>query len=417
MSKVEPPRAPRGARMSRRATLAFLALGGTVIRSAPGRAADKAYGPGVTDTEIKIGQTAAYSGPASATGTIGRSTIAYYKMVNDLGGVNGRKINLLSVDDAYTPPKTVEQTRRLVEQEGVLGMFGMVGSAPSAAAQRYLNEHKVPQLFVFGGSARFRDPRTSPWTMGGDLAFANATVAFARYILAEVADPKIAVLYQNDDFGKDHLVGLRKGLGAKAETAIVKTASFEVTDATVDLQIIELKGSGANVLLTAGVSKFAAQAIHKMHEIGWKPLHVLGYPAASIPATFQPAGLEASVGIVSAEFLKIPGDPSWAADPEMLTYLDVMKKYAPDLDPNDKFSVFGYYHAAAVVKIFARCGDNLTRESVLDQLTHLREMTVPMFLPGITMSTTPEDYVAVRQMQLQRFNGTGWDRIGGIVEG
>jgi branched-chain amino acid transport system substrate-binding protein len=403
--------------LSRRSSLTLLVFGGAGVLTRSGGAADKAYGPGVTDSEIKIGQTAPYSGPASAAGVIGRSTAAYYKMVNDQGGVNGRTINLVSLDDAYTPPKTVEQVRRLVEQEAVLGMFGMVGAAPSASAQRYLNEHKVPQLFVFGGSARFRDPRTWPWTMGADLAFVNATTAYARHILAEVPDPKVAVLYQNDDFGKDHLTGLRKGLGDKAGTTIVRTASFEVTDATVDTQIIQMQESGANVLLTAGISKFAALSIRKVHDVGWKPLHILGHPAASIPATFKPAGLDASIGIVTAEFLKQPGDPAWANDPEMLDYLAVMRKYAPGLDPNDKACVFGYYHAAAVVKILRRCGDNVTRENVLNQITHLSEMTVPMFLPGITMNTTPDDYAAIKQMQLQRFDGTGWLKIGGLVEG
>ena len=406
-----------GPQLSRRSSLTLLCLGGVGCMVRSGRAADKAYGPGVTDIEIKIGQTAPYSGPASAAGVIGRTTQAYYKMINDRGGVNGRKINLLSVDDAYSPPKTVEQVRRLVEQEHVLGMFGMVGAAPSASAQRYLNEHKVPQFFVNGGSARFRDPRNFPWTMGADLAFVNATTAYARYILATVSDPKIAVLYQNDDLGKDHLTGLRKGLGDKADATIVRTASFEVTDPTVDSQIIELKGSGANVLLTAGIPRFAALSIRKVHDIGWKPLHVLGHPAASVPATFRPAGLEASTGIVTAEFLKQPGDPVWANDPEMLEYLDVMRQYAPDLDPGDKVCVYGYYQAAAVVKTFGRCGDNLTRESVLNQITHLDAMTVPMFLPGITMNTKADDYVAIKQMQLQRFDGTGWVRIGEVVTG
>jgi branched-chain amino acid transport system substrate-binding protein len=409
--------ASRSTPVSRRAAFPMIAAGGIGLLSRSGRGAAKAYGPGVTDTEIKIGQTAAYSGPASTSSLIARGGVAYFNMVNNRGGVNGRKINLLSLDDAYSPPKTVEQVRRLVEQDNVLGMFGMVGAAPSAAALKYLNEHKVPQVFVFGGSTRFRDPQTSPWTIGADLAFANATVAYARFITAEVADPKIAVLYQNDDFGKDHLSGLRKGLGPKAETAIIKTASFEVTDPTVDSQIVILKEAGANVLLTAGVSKFAAQAIRKVHDIGWKPLHVLAHPAASIPATFRPAGLEASTGIVSAEFVKQPGDPAWANDPEMLAYLDVIKKYAPELDPSDKLVVFGYYQAAATAKIFEMCGDTLTRESIMNKVSHLNRLEVPMFLPGITMNTTPDDYVAIKQMQLQRFNGTGWDKIGGIVEG
>jgi branched-chain amino acid transport system substrate-binding protein len=403
--------------LSRRASLALLALGAGNVLPRAVRAAGKTDVPGVTDTEIRIGQTIPYSGPASSLGTIGRAAAAYYKMVNDQGGVNGRQINFLSVDDGYSPPRTVEQVRRLVEQDGVLGMFGSLGTAQNLAVQRFLNDRKVPQFFIFSGVARFRDPRAAPWSMGGDLAFVNETKAFARYIQSEVAEPRIAVLYQNDDFGKDHLTGLRAGLGSRAEAAIVRTASFEVTDATVDSQIIQLQSSGANVLLTAGIPRFAAQAIHKMHEIGWQPLHVLGYPAASIPATFKPAGMEASVGIVTAEFVKQPGDPAWVSDPEMLAFLDFMKKYAPELDPNDKFSVFGYYHAAAVIKVLGVCGDDLTRENVLNKMTHLDHMTVPMLLPGITMSTTPEDYAAIKQMQLQRFDGTGWVKIGGVVLG
>ncbi len=404
-----------GLTLSRRRSVGLLALGGAGILPRPSLAAEKVYGPGVTDSEIKIGQTIAYSGPASSLGTVGRTAAAYYKMVNDQGGVTGRKINFLSMDDGYSPPKSVEQVRRLVEQEQVFGMFGSLGTATNTATQRYLNEHKVPQFFVFSGVSRFRDPHNFPWTVGGDLAFANETRAFARYILSEVPNPMIAVLYQNDDYGKDHLSGLRAGLVDRAATAIVRTASFEVTDATVDLQIIQLKESGANVLLTAGIPKFAAQAIHKMHDVGWKPLHVLAYPAASIPATFRPAGMDASVGIVTAEFVKQPGDPAWADDPEMLAFLGFMKKYAPDLDPNDKYSVFGYYHAAAVIKVLGLCGDNLTRENVLYQMTHLDAMTVPMLLPGITMTTTPDNYAAIRQMQLQSFDGTGWVKIGGII--
>lgn len=404
-------------RLSRRRSLALMALSGTALLSRTGWASDKVYGPGVTDSEIKIGQTIAYSGPASSLGVSGRSAAAYYKMVNDKGGVNGRIITLISADDAYAPPKTVEQTRRLVEQEGVLGMFGSIGAGTNASVQRYLNDHKVPQLFVLGGSARLRDPQISPWTLGGDLAFANATIAYARYVLAEVPEPKIAILYQNDDLGKDHLAGLRRGLGSRADALIVKAASFEVTDPTVDSQIVELQGTGANVLMTFGTSKFAAQAIRRMQTIGWKPLHILGHPAASIPATFKPAGLDASAGIISAEFLKQPGDPAWAADSDMMDYLDCMREYADDLDPNDKIAVFGYFAAAATTQVLSMCGDNLTRENVLNKATHLHQMTVPMFLPGITMNTTPEDYVAVKQMQLQRFDGKGWVKIGRVVEG
>ena len=380
-------------------------------------AADKRYGPGVSDTEIKIGHTVAYSGPAASFGTEGRVAAAYYRMINEQGGINGRKINFISLDDGYSPPKTVELVRRMVEQDQVLGLFGTLGTAPNAAMQKYLNDRKVPQLFLFSGAARFRDPRAFPWTMGGDLAFVNETKAFAEYILQTQASPRIAVLYQNDDFGKDHLTGLRQGLGDKAAATIVKTASFEVTDATVDSQIVELKQSGANVVLIVAIPKFAAQAIRKMHDMVWNPLKILAYPASGIGTTLKPAGIEASIGVVTAEFMKQVGDPAWANDSEMLAFLAFMKKYAPDSDPNDKFSGFGYYNAEMVVDLLKRCGDNLTRENVMAQATHLKDVRIPMLLDGIIINTAPDDYSPIKQMQMQRFDGTGWVSFGGVVGG
>jgi branched-chain amino acid transport system substrate-binding protein len=387
------------------------------LTSSASIAAEKTYGPGVTDTEIKIGQTIPYSGPAASFGTEGRVIAAYYRMINDQGGIKGRKINFLSLDDSYSPPKTVELIRRLVEQDEVLGLFGTVGTAPNAAVQRYLNDRKVPQLFLFSGAARFRDPRTFPWTMGGDLAFINETTAFARYILDTQPAARIGVLYQNDDYGKDHLTGLRLGLGDKASEAVVKAVSYELTDASVDSQIIELQQSGANVVLLAALPKAAAQAIRKMHDIGWNPLKLLPFPASGINTTLKVAGLEASLGIVTGEFMKQVGDPAWTNDPEMLAFLAFMKKYAPDIDPNDKVSVFGYYHAAMVADLLKRCGDNLTRENVLEQATHLKNVRVPMLLEGIMINTAPDDYSPIKQMQLQRFDGTSWVPFGGIVGG
>jgi branched-chain amino acid transport system substrate-binding protein len=408
---------PPCVRLSRRASLALLAFGGASILPRSGETADKAYGPGVTDTEIKIGQTIAYSGPNSALGTIGRATAAYYRMINEQGGVNGRKINFLSLDDGYSPPKTAELARRLVEQDETLGIFGSLGTATNVAIQRYLNEHKVPQFFTWSGVARMRDPRTFPWTIGGDLAFVNETKAFARYVLETQPTAKVGVLMQNDDFGKDHLTGFKLGLGDKASEMLVKVVTFEVTDATVDSQILELKESGANVLLMVTLPKSAAQAIRKMHEVLWNPTKLLAYPGASIPATFRPAGLEASTGIITAEFVRQPGDPAWSNDPEMIAFLAFMKQYAPDLDPNDKYSVFGYYGGAMVVGLLKACGDNLTRENLLERATHMKDVTVPMLLPGIKLNTAPDDYSPIKQMQLQRFDGTGWVKIGGIVGG
>jgi branched-chain amino acid transport system substrate-binding protein len=378
---------------------------------------EKKYGPGVTDTEIKIGHTLAYSGPASSFGTVGRAAAAYYRMINDQGGVNGRRIEFVSLDDGYSPPKAVENVRRLVEQDQVLGIFGSLGTPTNAAMQRYLNDRKVPQFFVFSGVARFRDPRNYPWTMGGDLAFTNETEAFARYILQTEAAPRIGVLYQNDDYGRDHLAGLRQGLGDRAATAIVKAVSYEPTDPSIDSQIVELQQSDANVVLIAAIPKFAAQAIRKIHAIGWNPVRLLAYPGASIPATFKPAGLDASTGVITAEFVKVPGDPALANDHEMLAFLDFVKKYAPDLDPNDKLTVFGYYNAAMVVALLKQCGNDLTRDNLREQATHLRDVAVPMLLPGITLNTRPDDYSPIKQMQLQRFDGTGWVTIGGIVGG
>jgi branched-chain amino acid transport system substrate-binding protein len=380
-------------------------------------AADKKYGPGVSDDEIKIGQTIAYSGPASSFGTEGRVISAYYRMVNEQGGINGRKINFLSLDDGYSPPKTVELVRRMVEQDKVLGLFGTVGTAPNAAIQRYLNEHGIPQLFVFSGAARFRNPRIAPWTMGGDLAIIDESKAFARYILETQTTPKIGVLYQNDDYGKDHLDGLRLGLGDRAADAIVKTVSYEPTDATVDSQIIELKQSGVNVVLIAAIPKFAAQAIRKMHDVKWDPLKLLQFPASGIATTMKPAGLEASIGVVTAEFIKQVDDPARIKDPEIIAFLAFMKKYATDIDPNDKFSVLGYYHAHMVVTLLKQCGDNLTRQNLLDQATHLRNIRVPMLLEGIMINTAPDDYSPIKQMQLQRFDGTSWVSFGSIVGG
>ena len=379
--------------------------------------ADKKYGPGVSDTEIKIGQTIPYSGPASSFGTEGRVISAYYRMINEQGGINGRKINFLSLDDGYSPPKTVELVRRLVEQDEVLGLFGTVGTAPNAAIQRYMNDRKVPQLFLFSGAARFRNPAAAPWTMGGDLAFIDETKAFAEYILETQPAPRIGILYQNDDYGKDHLTGMRVGLGDKAAAAIVKTVSYELADATVDSQIIELQQSGANVVLLAAVPKFAAQAIRKMHDIGWNPLRLLPFPASGIVTTLRPAGLEASTGVITGEFMKQTGDPTWLNDPEMLEFLAFMKKYAPDIDPNDKFSVFGYYHAAMVVALLKQCGDDLTRQNLLQQATHLKNVRVPMLLDGILINTTPDDYSPIKQMQLQRFDGTSWVSFGRVTGG
>jgi branched-chain amino acid transport system substrate-binding protein len=379
--------------------------------------AEKKYGPGVSDTEIKIGQTIAYSGPASSFGTIGHTISAYYRMINDRGGVNGRKINFISADDGYSPPKTVEQTRRLFEQDQVLAIVGSLGSPTNASVQRFLNDRKVPQLFLFTGAARFRDPQAWPWTMAGDLSFVNETRAFARFVIEDKPNAKIGILYQNDDYGKDHINGLKSGLGDKASSMIIAEVPYESTDPTIDSQIVQLKASGADVLVEASLPKFAAQSIRKVYDIGWKPLHIVSFPAASIPLTLQPAGLDKSVGLVTAAFLKEPGDPTWKDDPEVAEYVAFLKKYSPEADPNDWANVIAYYHAASVVHLLTAYGDELTRENLMHQATHMDHVHVPMLLPGITFDTSPTDYSPVKQMQLRRFDGTRWVGFGGIVNG
>jgi branched-chain amino acid transport system substrate-binding protein len=380
----------------------------------PSAFAQKNYGPGVSDTEIKIGQTIAYSGPASFFGTIGRTVAGYYRMVNEQGGINGRKINFISLDDAYSPPKTVEQTRRLVEQDQVLAIIGSLGTPTNASVQRYLNERNVPQLLLFTGASRFREPQTYPWTTGTDLSYADASRAYAQHIVKTAPGGKIAVLYQNDDFGKDHLGSFRAALGDNAKM-IVKEVSYEVSDATVDSQIIDLQATGADILFTIAIPKFTAQAIRKAHDIGWKPLHIITFPAASVTATLQPAGLENSIGVVSVAFYKEPGDVAWANDSEVLKFLAFLKKYNPDANPNDSLNVIAYVHAATVVAVLRLCGDDLTRKNLLYEATHMRTIRVPMLLPGSTMNTSPTEYSPVKQMQLQRFDGTRWVAFGGVV--
>jgi ABC-type branched-subunit amino acid transport system substrate-binding protein len=370
---------------------------------------------GVTDTQIKIGQTIAYSGPASSFATIGRTQAAYYRMINDAGGINGRKIDFITLDDGYSPPKTVEQTRRLVEQDQVFGIFGSLGTPTNASVQRYLNERKVPQMFLFTGTSRFRDPEHYPWTMGGDLSFVSETRGFTKFILKEKPDAKIAVLYQNDDYGKDHLNALKGALGDKARAMVVAEASYEATDPTVDSQIVTLKSSGADTLVDIALPKFSAQAIRKAADVDWHPLHIVPYPASSIPLVMQPAGLDHSVGVITAEFLKEPGDQAWQDNPEVRAYVDFMKNYHPGADPNDWSNVIAYYMASAVVQALKSCGAELTRERLLDRVSHMEEVSLPMLIPGITLNTSPSDYNAIKQMRLKRFDGTRWVPLGGVI--
>jgi branched-chain amino acid transport system substrate-binding protein len=375
------------------------------------------YGPGATDTEIKIGNTMPYSGPASSYGAIGKAETAYFNMINDQGGVNGRKINFISRDDSYSPPKTVEQIRKLVEEDQVLLTFNVLGTPPNTAVQGYLNDNKVPQLFVATGADKWNDPKTHPWTMGWQPSYRIEARIYARYILQNLPKAKIAVLYQNDDFGKDYLIGLREGLGAKADTMIVATKTYETTDPTVDSQIVALQGSGADTLLTAAVPKFAAQAIRKVFDIGWKPTHFLTNVSVSVGAVMKPAGPEKGVGIISAGYLKEPTDPQWANTPEYKEWLDWMKKYNSAGNLTDSNNVYGYSAAQTMVAVLRTCGDNLTRENLMKQAASIHDLKLPMLLPGIVVSTSETDFAPIKQMQLMKFDGTTWQLFGDVLSG
>jgi len=378
-------------------------------------AAEKNYAPGVTDTEIKIGQTQPYSGPASSYGTIGKAETAYFKMINEQGGVNGRKIDLVSLDDGYSPPKTVEQVRRLVEQDGVAFTFNTLGTPTNSAIQKYLNDHKVPHLFVATGATKWGDPEHFPWTMGWQPTYQTEGHIFAKYILQHVPDAKIGILYQNDDYGKDYVKGLKDGLGDKAAKLIISEVSYEVTDPTIDSQIVSLQASGANVFYDVTIPKFAAQAIRKTYDIGWKPLHLLNSVSASVSSVVKPAGLEKSIGIVTLLYLKDPTDAQWADDKGFKDWLAWMKKYYPEGDVTDTFNVYGYTVAQGLVQALKQCGDDLSRENIMKQAANLN-MTLPMLLPGVTVSTGPKQFFPIREMQLAKFDGKIWSLFGEVIK-
>jgi branched-chain amino acid transport system substrate-binding protein len=375
------------------------------------------YGPGVTDTGIKIGNTMPYSGPASAYGAIGKSSAAYFAMINDQGGINGRKIEFISRDDGYSPPKTVDLVREMVEQDQVLLLFEPLGTAPNTAIQAYMNDNKVPQLFVSSGADKWNDPKNHPWTMGWLPSYRVEARIYAHYILETLPDAKIAVLYQNDDFGKDYLVGLREGLGGKADKLIVATQSYETTDPTVDSQIVALKASGANVLLTAAIPKFAAQAIRKVYDIGWKPTHFLSSVANAVGSVMRPAGLEKGVGIISATYAKDPTDPQWQGSPEYNEWLAWMKKYNASANTADNLNVYGYSCAQTVVAVLKASGDDLTRENVMKQAASLKDLELGGLLPGVKINTSATDFAPVSQVQLMRFRGESWELFGDIING
>jgi branched-chain amino acid transport system substrate-binding protein len=375
----------------------------------------KSYGPGVTDQEIKLGTSAPYSGPASGFGVYGNAQTAYFKMINEQGGINGRKINLISLDNAYNPPKTLEVTRQLVENENILAIAGMVGTNPNTAVQKYLNTKKVPNLFLTSGGERFNDPKEYPWIVPLYPTYVAQGISFARYILSKNPGAKIAVLYLNDDLGKDFLRGLQLGLGDKAKTMIVRAVSHELTDPTIETQIIDLKSTGADTVLQFTTPKFAAQGIRKVSDLGWKPMHFLASIAAGIGATLIPAGVERSKGILTARWEKIPTDADTANDPDVKQYVAFAKKYMPSLNLDDNTAVPGYINAFMIARILKQCGDDLTRENILKQATSLNDVQPPMLLPGILLSNSPTDYGAFHAMQLVQFDGKTWVPMGGMI--
>ena len=384
----------------------------SVLLAASPASAQKAYGPGVSDSEIKLGQSTPLSGPASAFGAgAGRAVIGYFEMVNAQGGVNGRKINFTQLDNAYSAPKAVEQSRKLIEDVGVLAEIGTIGTAPNVAIQKYLNSKQVPQLFITAGGRRFNDPKTFPWTVPLYPDFETEGRVIAKYILKAHPDAKIGVFYQNDDFGKDYLRGLRAGLGAKA-SQIIAEASYELADPTIDSQIVQLKAAGVDTLIEQSAAKAAAQSIRKVHELNWNPLHIIGASSASVETVLKPAGLEASKGLVTTQFLKQPGDPAWANDEEVKVYRDFLKTYAPSANPDDYSVLVAYMNVNAVTLALKKCGDQLTRENLIRQATSLHGERIPMMLPGITISTQPDDYTPFKTLRIATFDGASWTLSG-----
>jgi branched-chain amino acid transport system substrate-binding protein len=377
--------------------------------------AQKKYDPGVTDTEIKIGNIMPYSGPASAYGVIGRTEAAYFRKINAEGGINGRKINFISYDDAYSPPKAVEQARKLVESDEVLLIFDPLGTPSNTAIQKYLNAKKVPQLFVSSGATKWNDPQNFPWTIGWAPNYQSEARIYARYILRERPNARIGVLYQNDDYGKDYLKGLKDGLGDKAATMIVAEDAYEVAETTIDSHVVKMKSLNVDVFVDIATPKFAAQAIRKTGEIGWKPLHILNSVATSIGAVIKPAGYDNAQDIVSVAYLMDPLDPTWKNDPGMKAFDEFVDNYFPDGNRADALLVTGYNMAQTLVQVLNQCGDNLTRENVMKEAANLRDFRTTNLLPGITINTSPIDFAPIKQVQLRRFKGETWELFGPML--
>ncbi len=384
--------------------------------AAPVRRAQAQQTPGVTATEIRIGNTNAYSGPASAYGVISRCEAAFFRMVNEQGGVGGRRINFISYDDGYSPPRTVEQMRRLVEQDGVAFLFNTLGTPTNSAILRYVNQRRVPHLFLATGADKWGNYREMPWTIGWQPSYRTEAQIYAKYMLEQKPEPKLGLLYQNDDFGKDYLAGVRDILGDRFDR-MVRAVSYEVTDPTVDSQVVTLQGSGADVLLTAATPKFAAQTIRKVFDIGWRPMHFMTNVSISVASVMHPAGAEKGVGVITSAYNKDPTDPAWSDDPGMNEWRGFMRRTMPEADLTDGNYVYAYGVSKTLMQVLHQCGTDFSRQNVMRQVTALHDLEIPTLLPGIHVNTAPDNYHPIRQMQLQRWDGTTWRRFGNVIEG
>ncbi|WP_375786632.1 ABC transporter substrate-binding protein [Bradyrhizobium sp. Pha-3] len=396
---------------------AFSAALALLAATASPSAAQKKYDVGASDSEIKIGNIMPYSGAASAYGVIGKTEEAYFRKINAEGGINGRKITFISYDDAYTPPKTVEQARKLVESDEVLLIFNSLGTPPNSAIQKYMNQKKVPQLFVATGATKWNDPREFPWTMGWQPNYQSESIIYAKYILKNKPDAKIAVLYQNDDYGKDYLKGFKDGLGSRAASMIVAEDSYEVTEPTIDSHIVRLKASGADVFFNITTPKFAAQAIKKNAELNWHPLHFLNNVSGSIGSVIKPAGFENAQDIISSQYFKDPTDPQWKTDKAMIAWNEFLDKYYPEANRADASVMYAYIVSQGLVHVLKACGDDLTRENVMKQAASIRDYEPGGLLPGVKVNTSATDFAPLSQLQLIRFKGQTWERFGDILSG
>jgi branched-chain amino acid transport system substrate-binding protein len=400
---------------TRKHLIAAATAGAVALASSGGALAQKKYDSGASDTEIKIGNIMPYSGPASAYGVIGKTEAAYFNKINAEGGINGRKIHFISYDDGYSPPKAVEQARRLVESDEVLVVFNPLGTPSNTAIEKYMNSKKVPQLFVASGATKWNEPKQFPWTMGWQPSYQSEARIYAKYLLKEKPDAKIGVFYQNDDFGKDYLKGLKDGLGATASSMIVAEEGYETTEPSIDNHIVKLKASGADVFISITTPKFAAQAIKKLAEMNWTPLHIVSNVSSSVGSVIKPSGFENAQDILSANYAKDASDPQWDNDPGMKHFVEFLAKYAPDANKLDGSVVYGYGAAQTMVQVLKQCGDDLTRENVMRQAASLKNFAPDMLLPGITINTSATDFAPIKQLQMERFKGEKWELFGDII--